>query len=236
MGGVTIFAIPGDFLLMDQKPILTIVAGVNGAGKSTYMNQLKENSNILIHNPDSIRKKETKKNPGIGNLSIGRAIIKDRNQKLSLKQNMAWETTLSGATMIDHIKKAKKDGFQVNLVFVSLDKLNTHFKRIKERVLTGGHDIPAHDVKRRFRTSYENFKKVIPQVDNLKIYDNTRHFEKVLEGQNGKVKFAGQLNEKLQEIFPGLQKIRSQKPQKLSAVEQLKQNRKKQAQNKGLSR
>ncbi len=219
-----------------KKPVLTFIAGVNGAGKSTYIKAFVKASNgpIVVFNPDIVQKKILEQDPGCK--SVGKLILKDLERKLSLKKDMVLETTLAGATVINRVKAAKENGYQVNMVFVSLDKLDTHLKRIAARVGKGGHDIPPNVVERRFRTSYENFKKIAPEVDNLKVYDNTRQMNKVLEVQNGKVKYAGQLNEKLQEIFPGLQKIRNQKPQKLSAVEQLKQRREKQAQTKSLSR
>ncbi len=224
---------------MDQKkPVLTFVTGVNGAGKSTYMADFEKDSDrpLEIFNPDSVAKKILAKNPNFGRLSLGKGVVRDLDYKLSLKKDLVIETTLSGASMLGRIRKAKQDGFRVNMVFVSLDKLETHINRVAARVKKGGHNVEAKDIKRRFQTSYENFKKIAPQVDSLTVYDNTLQMVKVLEVQNGKVKYAGQLNDKLQEIFPGLQKIRNQKKPKLSAVETLKLKREKQAQSKGLSR
>jgi len=187
-----------------KKPVLTFIGGVNGAGKSTYIKAFVKalNGLIVVFNPDIVQKKILEQDPGCK--SVGKLILKDLEQKLSLKKDMVLETTLAGATVINRVKAAKENGYQVNMVFVSLDKLDTHLKRIAARVGKGGHDIPPNVVERRFRTSYENFKKIAPEVDNLKVYDNTRQMDKVLEVQNGKVKYAGQLNEKLQEIFPGL--------------------------------
>ncbi len=136
--------------------------------------------------------------------------MNDLKHRLTAGKNLLLETTLSGASTIAQIRRARADGYRVDMIFLTLDRLETHIQRVAARVRRGGHDIPVRDIERRFHTSYENLKKVIPDIDNLKVYDNTLPYGalnplvKILEIQSGKVICVGKLTSKLKEIFPNI--------------------------------
>jgi predicted ABC-type ATPase len=46
--------------------------------------------------------------------------------------------------------------------------------RIRQRVKKGGHDVPARDVRRRYRRTLQNlFDLYRPFVDKLRLFDNS---------------------------------------------------------------
>ena len=58
-------------------------------------------------------------------------------------------------------------------------------KRVEQRVRDGGHEIPTTDVKRRYRESLHNLKKVIQLCDRVRLYDNSKSFRKIASFSNG---------------------------------------------------
>src|SRR5690554_4912951 len=71
------------------------------------------------------------------------------------------------------IHKAKAQGYQIMLHFVSLESKALSMARIKMRVAKGGHDIPLADVHRRFERCYANMHKAQPLADSFFLYDNS---------------------------------------------------------------
>lgn len=69
---------------------------------------------------------------------------------LDAEQSFAFETTLSGRHEMDLMRQASKQGYKVNLIFISLDTADLSIGRIVQRVLDGGHNVPSVDVKRRY--------------------------------------------------------------------------------------
>ena len=161
-----------------MQPTYTIFAGVNGSGKSTLYNMkyiphdnlgVRINSDeILVANGGDWR--NTKDQAEAMKKTV--RLIKDCIKKgISFNQ----ETTLSGRSIINNILNAKKSGFKIKLHYVGLESSKLAIQRVADRVNKGGHGIPKEDIERRYNTSLSNLKEVIPLVDNLYIYDNSKY-------------------------------------------------------------
>lgn len=68
-----------------------------------------------------------------------------------------------------------------------LDELEEALRRIENRVAKGGHDIPRHDVERRFQRRFRDVWKVLPYCDEAKFFDNNNGFSLVAEYRNGEI-------------------------------------------------
>lgn len=174
-----------------MQPTYTIFAGVNGSGKSTLYNTpyiyhdnlgVRINSDeILVANGGDWRNAKDQAEA----MKEAVHLIKDCIKKgVSFNQ----ETTLSGRSIINNILNAKKSGFKIKLYYVGLESSKLAIQRVADRVNKGGHGIPKEDIERRYNTSLSNLKEVIPLVDNLHIYDNSKYrdLQKVaqLDGSN----------------------------------------------------
>lgn len=71
-------------------------------------------------------------------------------------KDFAFETTLAGRSYLKLIKRLRKSGWQVELIFLGLPSLEMSKAHVAERVKHGGHHIPTKDIKRRFSRSLNN--------------------------------------------------------------------------------
>ena len=169
-------------------PTYTIFAGVNGAGKSTlYSTLLQENHDfgvrvnsdeIVISNGGDWRNQSDQAKA----MKMAVKLIKDcMNKGVSFNQ----ETTLTGRSMINNILKAKKLGYKIIMNYVGLISPELAIQRVAHRVSMGGHGIPEEDIKRRYYVSLSKLKELMSFIDELYIYDNSKHTKLVAKSIAG---------------------------------------------------
>ncbi len=169
--------------MSDASPIMTIFAGPNGAGKSTMRELIKRERDLGVEvDADAVAKEQN-----LTDIQAGREVIRRVEACISDSLSFSLETTLSGKLILDQIRQAKERGFQVRLLFVSLDSPIEHITRVEQRAARGGHAIPSNDIERRFYRSHENLQKVIPLVDHVDIYSNTSKCEMAVRIEHGKI-------------------------------------------------
>jgi len=158
-------------------PNLYIISGCNGSGKTTAsFTVLPEMLDCEIFiNADEIARGLSPLNPGNSSIEAGRMMLKKVNENIELKQDFAFETTLSSRTFRNTILKAKEFGFETTLVFFWLNSVNLAYNRVKTRVLEGGHDVPEKIICRRYFSGIKNlFNIYIPVCDYWMIFDNSQ--------------------------------------------------------------
>jgi predicted ABC-type ATPase len=96
-----------------------------------------------------------------------------REQCLSERKSLIFETVLSADDKIDFIKRAKEAGFFVRLFFVCTESPTINASRIAQRVMKGGHDVPITKVISRYQKSILNCKYIATKVDRTYLYDNS---------------------------------------------------------------
>ena len=167
-----------------EKNVLYIVAGANGTGKSTLASELLPSENLEYLNADDIAKKICPNDIESVKIKAGKIVFKKLNEYLLKKQSFALETTLSGKIHVNIIKKAKELNYNVILIYSYLDSPILCEKRIKIRVLNGGHNIPKNDIIRRFYRSKENFWNIYKNiVDEWNLfYNGTSEYILVAQG------------------------------------------------------
>lgn len=157
-----------------MKPTLWIIAGPNGAGKSSFYDQKLKNIVPLV-NADLIARELNPSNPEdpVTAIKAGREAIKLRNTFLAQHQSFAMETTLSGKNELGFINKAKQAGYEINMVYISVQSPEQCERRIRERVRLGGHHIPSDDIVRRFDRTFNNLSTAIEIADRAWVFDNS---------------------------------------------------------------
>ena len=162
----------------------TIVAGVNGAGKSSLTGVLKAEINNLgkIVDVDKIIAKNS------GDILLGgKKSIELIEECLNKGVCFTQETTLSGHRILKTVKRAVDSGYYVRLYYVGLNTSEESMARIKNRVKKGGHNIPDSDVKRRFDKRFEDLCSILPYCNEATFYDNENGFVAVAEYKNGEI-------------------------------------------------
>ena len=158
-------------------PNLYIIAGCNGAGKTTAsFTILPEMFDCeAFINADEIARGLSPFNPGKAAMEAGRIMLRKIEELIAKQQDFAFETTLATKSYSNTIEKAKSAGYQVTLVFFYLDSHALAIERVKNRVIEGGHDIPKPVIIRRYDAGLRNlFKLYIPICDYWMLFDNSR--------------------------------------------------------------
>jgi len=157
-------------------PNLYIIAGCNGAGKTTasftVLPEMLDCDEFI--NADEIARGLSPLNPERASIEAGRLMLTKIDKLISNKTDFAFETTLATKSYTHTIHKAKGNGYQVSLVYFWLDSVELATRRVQTRVLEGGHNIPEDVIKRRYFSGIKNlFELYIPICDYWMIFDNS---------------------------------------------------------------
>lgn len=162
---------------MEQKKMnLYIIAGCNGAGKTTAsFTVLPEMLNCReFVNADEIAAGLSPFNPEGVAIQAGRLMIERIISLLKEGETFAFETTLSTRSYVKLIQQAKRRGYFVTLLFFSLSTPEQAVRRVAKRVSLGGHDIPTDVIYRRYDAGLRNlFQLYMPVCDYWALYDNS---------------------------------------------------------------
>ena len=152
-----------------------IIAGPNGSGKTTFANEfLPEYAKCPnFVNADLIAKGLSPFYPRAAAIKAGRLVLEQIRSLAEKNVDFAFETTLSGKSYVRLIETLKNKGYTINLFFLWIPNADFALGRIKDRVASGGHDVPAVDVERRFnRGVYNFFKYYKPLSDTWLLFNN----------------------------------------------------------------
>lgn len=168
--------------------IYTIVAGVNGCGKSSLTGVLRTEIDNLgkIVDVDKITVA-----CGGNVVEGGKKAIDIIDECLDKEICFTQETTLSGKKTLSTIKRAIKKDYYIRLYYVGLDTLQESLLRIENRVKKGGHNIAANAVEKRFKKRFEDLLIVLPYCNEATLYDNDNGFITVAKYKNGELQPIG---------------------------------------------
>jgi len=152
-------------------PICTVFGGANGSGKSTLIRNMAPPGELV--NADEIARLIDRVRPENASLAAGRMVLERLDELIAARQSFHWETTLSSHQALHHMAKARRGGFQTNLVFVVLENVTLNIARVRSRVANGGHDIPEESIKRRYEKAFDRLPKAVQLSDAVIVYDNT---------------------------------------------------------------
>jgi predicted ABC-type ATPase len=163
---------------MSEKPVIHVLAGVNGAGKSSIGESEFRSEGSSVFNPDTIAQQiRDLHHPDISlplanahAWQIGKSLLE---QAIAGGQDYRFETTLGGRTIAQLLERAARSGHRVHVWFCGLESADLHLRRVAARVAHGGHDIPAEKIRERWTRSRENLIRLLPCIDHLRVYDNS---------------------------------------------------------------
>jgi predicted ABC-type ATPase len=159
----------------DTQPIIYLIAGCNGAGKTTFAKQFLPHEVKCLNflNADLIAQGLSPLNARAAAIKAGRLLLEEFRRFVSRRETFALESTLSGKTYLGLLKQAKKKGFQLYLHYLWLPNPAVAIARVHERVKKGGHDVPVADIRRRFARSLNHFiRDYAPLADRWAVWDS----------------------------------------------------------------
>jgi len=155
-----------------------VLAGVNGAGKSSIGGAAFRGFGADYYNPDQAARTLRAAHPGLSTAEAnaeawqqGRRLLE---RAIAEKLDFALETTLGGNTIVRLLREAAAKGIEVYIWYVGLNSPELHIARVQSRVRRGGHDIPERDIRRRYEHSRLNLIHLLPRLAGLRIWDNSK--------------------------------------------------------------
>ena len=170
-----------------HKPVLIVIAGPNGSGKTTITKKILHHQwmeDAVYINPDQIAKDK------FGDWNSAEAVMQSvkycealREECLAERKSLIFETVLSADDKLDYIRRAKDAGFFIRIFFVSTNHPTINAARIAHRVMEGGHDVPISKIISRYFKSILNCRRISRLADRTYIYDNS------VDGQEAQLLF-----------------------------------------------
>jgi predicted ABC-type ATPase len=173
-------------------PVLYILGGANGCGKTTwYYDQLSQGAidrSLPFINIDNIVLNELG-NYTPENIALGEQIAKERMSNLiDRKENFMIESNLSKSADYDWIEKMQSAGYETVLYFLATDNVLINKARVRERVKEGGHDVAEAIIEQRYRMGLSYLKSKIINFTEAYLVDSSKSIsEKVALVRKGKV-------------------------------------------------
>ncbi len=158
-------------------PGIWVLAGTNGAGKSSVGGEILRRAGGDYFNPDEVARRLLRSRPGLtqrqANSAAWASGVRLLDEAIQEGREHFFETTLGGRTVTRRLEAAIGAGFEVRIWYVGLENVELHLARVAARVARGGHDIPEADIRRRFDNSRRNLIRLTPGLAELKLFDNS---------------------------------------------------------------
>lgn len=206
------------------RPSIVVLAGTNGAGKSSVAGAAIRERGSDYFNPDEATRRILDVNPGIGEREAnsqawlqGKRLLEDA---IASRRNFAFETTLGGNTIPALLERAHDAGLAVRVWYVGLEGAELHVARVRSRVASGGHDIPEAKIRERYRRSRENLIRLLPKLTELRVFDNSAEGDPKADGAPSPRLILAMLDGKIQETCAVAEVPEWAKPIFVAAVRQ----------------
>jgi predicted ABC-type ATPase len=152
---------------MDKKPEIVVFAGPNGSGKSTLTEFLKPNM-------DYINADEIKKHLKCSDIEAAQEAERQRESHLLKMEDFCFETVLSTDRNLNLLKRARDAGYFIRCYYVFTTSPEINMIRVRFRIESGGHSVPADKILSRYYKTFDLTKEVVAISDICHIYDNSQ--------------------------------------------------------------
>ena len=96
-----------------------------------------------------------------------------REMLIARQQSFSFESVFSHPSKIGILKEAQEKGFKNYLYFIATDNPELNQKRVRDRVLQGGHDVPPDKIISRYFRCLENVRQTFPYLYRGFFFDST---------------------------------------------------------------
>jgi predicted ABC-type ATPase len=154
-----------------------VLAGVNGAGKSSIAGATFREFGADYYNPDEAARRLIAANRNLSQADANSVAwhqgVRLLRRAIEKRLNFAFETTLGANTIPRLLAHAASRGIEIHIWYIGLSSAELHIERVQSRVRRGGHDIPVETIRRRYERSRLNLIELLPRLTALRVYDNS---------------------------------------------------------------
>ena len=156
-----------------NEPKLTIVVGANGAGKTTWTREHRKELPERFYNADSIADGLGSANDPSLQREARRLVDEQIERDLAQRREFGFESTYSGRSRPNIVRKAKQAGYRTSAVFIGTENSGINIERVRIRVEEGGHHVDENEVKRRWHAAWRNLINTWDDFDTIMVLDNS---------------------------------------------------------------
>jgi predicted ABC-type ATPase len=174
-----------------SRPQLWLLAGGNGAGKTTFYKLYLAPRGVLFVNADRIAEGMATADPVAASYTAARAAELLRERLTYQGVTFCYETVFSHPSKVDFVALAKARGYEVILVYIHLNDSTLNQARVQQRVSEGGHHVPADKIAERIPRTLANVQRAIPLCDRVELLDNSLRgdpYRRIATVQDGVIK------------------------------------------------
>ena len=160
---------------LSPRPVIYVLAGVNGAGKSSIGGHLLTRSGLTWFNPDQFARAllaATGCDQTAANAAAWAEGMRRLDEAVSTGRSFAFETTLGGYSVAARLKAAART-HDVLMWFCGLASPELHIARVQARVAAGGHAIPETKIRERWTASIAHLIALLPDLAEVRLFDNS---------------------------------------------------------------
>jgi predicted ABC-type ATPase len=127
-------------LPLDKRPVMVVLAGSNGAGKTSFYHAHLQPSALRLVNADILAREL-----GVDAYDAAKMAGALRLRLVEQRESFVFETVFSDPVgdKLAFFKDAMSRGYQVVLCFIGIGSAETSDQRVAMRVSQGGHDVPS---------------------------------------------------------------------------------------------
>ena len=174
---------------------LWLIAGGNGAGKTTFYHRFLAEKNIPFINADEIAKQVYPGAEEINSINAARLAESIRMRKLAEGVSFCFETVFSHPSKVDFVAHAKSLGYRIHFIFIHIENAELNVARVQQRVEEGGHSVPAEKIYSRIPRTLKLVRNAQPLCDTFWVFDNgslDRPYQKILIQTVGETQFTAE--------------------------------------------
>ena len=157
----------------EEGRALLIIIGANGAGKTTLGRAHRRWLPRPYYNVDVLA-------DGLGDADDpilqreARALVDERIEShLRVGEAFGFESTYSGRSRPEIVRRAKDTGYRTCAVFVGTATHRLNVARVRRRSREGGHDVPESEIVRRWTAAWRNLLETWNAIDEIEVIDSS---------------------------------------------------------------
>jgi predicted ABC-type ATPase len=217
-----------------SNPTLLVISGPNGAGKSTHIQTMLPDAfdGIVSFDRDSCRIKFEQQLAGRGvedarltpeaTWLMENELLGVMRQAIANREHFVLETPLSHPDYWAYLDLFEKNGYQIQLNYLCLDKVADCVARVGQRVLEGGHHVSPDTIAGVFDRNLAHIDRYADTFVCIELYDGMTFPRLLARLENGLVDFSDKLALRKKWVREGLPTL----AEKIRGFDSSKKNRK----------
>lgn len=179
----------------NQTPLLWLIAGPNGSGKTTYYeSHVRFRIKAPFINADTIAQEVFGREPNSRDemMQAAKEAANRREALIRQRRSFVAETVFSHPSKLKLVREAKAAGYLVRLSIICTAKPELNIARVQDRVNEGGHTVPRKKIVERYHRALALLREAAQIADWALVLDNTRAdqpFRLLIKFEDGQIAY-----------------------------------------------